>query len=264
MGCGWLGLPLGEFLLERSFQVKGSTTRDAKIPILQNAGIQAHLIEVGENLEGARLNEFFNSDILYLNIPPGRRRPKVAEFYPKQVRRVVEEALKHGCRKIVFVSSTGVYANEGQEVTESTEVSPVRNSGLALVAAEQYIRSLAGVQWIILRMGGLVGGTRKAGRFLAGKKELPNGDALVNLVHLEDCVQISYELLRRNIWNEIYNIVADEHPTRAMFYTYQALKDNLEPPQFLAQSSSQYKIVSNRKVKRDLNYRFLHPDPMDF
>ncbi|MEL6925735.1 MAG: SDR family NAD(P)-dependent oxidoreductase, partial [Bacteroidota bacterium] len=117
----------------------------------------------------------------------------------------------------------------------------------------------------VLRMAGLAGGTRKPGRFLAGKKELKNGSAPINLVHQVDCVAIAAGVIARGLWNETYNVVADEHPTRAIFYTYQALKEDLEPPTFVKEDTEpNYKIVSNEKIKSALNYQLRHPDPMSF
>jgi 3-hydroxyisobutyrate dehydrogenase-like beta-hydroxyacid dehydrogenase len=44
LGCGWLGLPLAKALLENGFAVKGSTTSQEKLSVLENSGIQPFLI----------------------------------------------------------------------------------------------------------------------------------------------------------------------------------------------------------------------------
>ena len=49
-GCGWLGKPLALYLLEKDFQVKGSTTSEEKMQELKEEGIDAQLIPwVDEN-----------------------------------------------------------------------------------------------------------------------------------------------------------------------------------------------------------------------
>ena len=51
IGCGWLGLPLAEFLVQQGFHVRGSTTRAEKLKPLEEKGIEAFQITAGETLE---------------------------------------------------------------------------------------------------------------------------------------------------------------------------------------------------------------------
>lgn len=263
IGCGWLGLPVGKLLQAKGYLVKGSTTQDAKLVILKNAGIHPYLIHVKETITGIHIDDFFKSEILLINIPPGRRTENVENRHPRQIQLIVEKAIENGVRKIIFISSTGVYANTNGIVTESDPLNPTRPTGKALKQIERYLQELTNIDWCILRMAGLVGGDRKAGRFLAGRKNIPNGNAPVNLVHQADCVQIIYEIIRQEKWGTIYNVCADEHPTRAIFYTHQAKLQGFEIPQFLDERNS-FKIISNEKLKIDLNYQFIFPDPMEF
>jgi len=51
-GCGWLGLPLGKFLVGKGFDVKGSTTREEKFSQLQEAGIQPFRVSLDPSFSG--------------------------------------------------------------------------------------------------------------------------------------------------------------------------------------------------------------------
>ena len=113
-------------------------------------------------------------------------------------------------------------------------------------------------------MAGLVGRERKAGQFFAGKQNVPNGAAPVNLVHREDCIHVIHQIIEKGIWNEIFNVCSDGHPTRKDFYTQQALKQGFEPPKFVEDDELVFKIISNKKLKKALDYTFLYPDPMQF
>ena len=42
LGCGWLGEPLISSFLEEGFSVKGSTTSEEKIEMLEALGIETH------------------------------------------------------------------------------------------------------------------------------------------------------------------------------------------------------------------------------
>ncbi|MFK7936946.1 MAG: SDR family oxidoreductase [Saprospiraceae bacterium] len=265
LGCGWLGLPLGKALLKAGHNVKGSTTSPEKLATIHQAGIEPFLIKITEDIVGERLNDFFNTDLVILNIPPGRRKPNVEEQHPRQIRAVAQYLTEAEVGKLLFVSSTGVYPNLNKVVTEADETKAERPSTRALIIAENLLQLQNGFQTTILRMAGLVGGNRKAGRFLAGKKNVPNGDAPINLVHRDDCIAIIKEIIRLEKWDGTYNICADEHPTRRAFYIAQAYKEDLEPPTFTDdQTKVEYKIVSNQKIKTELNYIFQHPDPMQF
>ena len=264
IGCGWLGLSLGRFLVERGYRVKGSTTREEKLPVLQAAGIEPFEIQAGEKLTGDQLDAFFQSDIVILNIPPGRRRPNVETFHPKQVKAVVSKAMEQDVKKLLFISSTGIYGNTGKVMTEADEPQPSSASGRALQTVETYLKSQAQLQVTILRLSGLVGGDRKAGRFLAGKKDVANGGAPVNLIHRDDCISVIYQIIEQGKWGEVFNLSADKHPSRATFYLAQAQKQGFEPPTFREETESSFKIISNHKVKEALGYELLYPDPMLF
>ncbi|MFT5167836.1 MAG: nucleoside-diphosphate-sugar epimerase [Saprospiraceae bacterium] len=256
IGCGWLGLPLGAFLVEKGFDIKGSTTSEDKLPILADLNIQPFLIKAGDKLEGENLPDFFDTDILIINIPPRRRRTDVETRHFAEVKNIIDAAVEGSIQKVIFCSSTGIYADENKIVFETDSPNPQTDSTRALVEIENYLLSKNSLQSTILRFSGLIGGDRKAGRFLAGKKNIPNGMAPVNLVHREDCIRVIYEIIRQNIWNEFFNVCADEHPTRKDFYTQQALKQGFELPEFLEEDKAVFKIVSNQKLKARLGYVF--------
>lgn len=264
IGCGWLGLPLGAFLVEKGNLVKGSTTRAEKLRLLKEQGITPFLIKVGEKLEGKNSGIFFQSEILIINIPPGRRRPDVENSHPAAIKKIIEYARKGTVKKIIFISSTGVYGNSNDVVTEKEVVNPDTPSGKALVKIEALLKSGSQFDTTILRMAGLVGGDRKAGRFLAGKKDVQNGSAPVNLVHRDDCIHVIDQIIEQGQWNEIFNVCSGEHPTRREFYTQQAKKQGFEAPEFLENDAPSFKIISNEKLKDKLGYEFLFPNPMMF
>lgn len=264
IGCGWLGLPLGGFLVRNGYEVLGSTTREEKLDQLQEEGIQPFLLNVGSQISGLNWEKLFQSETLILNIPPRRRIADIETIYPKQVRTIFEAAKAGSVKQLLFVSSTGVYGNTNQVVTEEDNLTPERASGKALVVSENFLKEQKDISTTILRLAGLVGGERKAGRFLAGKKELSNAKAPVNLIHRDDCIRIIYQILQQNQWGLILNAAADEHPEKATFYKVQTAKLGLEAPTFQEQDEPSYKIISNQKLKAVLNYTFLHPDPMDF
>ena len=70
------------------------------------------------------------------------------------------------------------------------------------------------------------------------------------------------KLLQADVRGDVFNACSDVHPTRRAFYTWAARQLGLEPPTFKPGAETPFKIVSNEKLKRDLGYCFLYPDPM--
>lgn len=261
LGAGWLGLPLAEALIKENHTVKGSTTTASKLELLKQQEVEPYLINLNESGE---LDEaFFQTDLLIITLPPGRRDPDVLENYPARIQRILGIIKGKPIKGIIYTSSTSVYGRVEGIVNEETSPNPVTNSGKAVWQVEQMLNHQA-IPVTIVRFGGLVGGTRQAGRFFAGKKNLPDGNAPVNFVRREDCIGAIQAVINQNAWGKVYNICADEHPLKKDFYPLQAQKMGLESPTFTAEKTTAYKIVSNQKIKAELDYQFRFPNPMDF
>jgi len=264
LGCGWLGLPLAERLLAMEHDVKGSTTTQEKIQLLQQSGIKPYLINLPESLSDKISDSFWDCDLLCLNIPPGRRNPDVEREFPAVVEKVIEKAKNHKISWIIFASSTSVYPKYGGLTSEDDTIpgEAARNSGEALLKAEEVIGK-SNLDYTILRFAGLYGYDRQPIKYLSGKKNVSEGARPVNLVHQLDCINIITEVIEQKKRNEIYNVVSDGHPPRKEFYQCAAKRFNVPPPTFKEDTNTNYRIVSNEKLKKDLYYEFNYPNPMD-
>ena len=260
LGCGWLGLPLAKFLIDKKYHVNGSTTNPSKVDFLHKKGIKSFLIELNPELKSA--GKFFNTETVIINIPPPRVENKIV-FHKKQIESLLNEAKKSPLKNILFIGSTSVYGNKNDEVTEKSVLNPETDSGKALTEAEYILRKQNDINITFLRFGGLVGDDRNPGRFLAGRKNLSGGNAPVNLIHRDDCIEIIYNILEKEIWNETFNACMPGHPTKKEFYTAAALKLNFEPPQFSDDDFSENKIINPAKLIEQLNYKFIYSNPMD-
>lgn len=254
MGCGWLGKPFAATLVKEGYIVSGSTTQEAKLPELAALGIKPFLITFHPQAAGNDMNTFFEADILVISIPP-RTRSAQPEIYLTQLEHVLQKAKEGSIQHILYISSTAVYPDLNRIVTEED----VDNESY-LAKAEAIIRSFASTT--VIRFGGLVGPSRHPGRFLAGKKDLSGKNTPVNIIHQRDCIGIMKSIIGKQVWGEVFNACADEHPTREVFYTQASAALNLEPPQFVDGDSSPYKIVSSEKVKQRLAYTFVYANPI--
>lgn len=262
LGCGWLGLPLGKRMKSEGYEVKGATTQETKRLLLEDSGIEPFLIKCSPNVAGERLNQFFNSKILFLTIP-FKRDLKDPFFYYDQIQSVISSVESSSINFIIFTSSTAVYPSDSEVVSESDQIIPDNPRSEVLLKIEQSLMENKKFDSTIIRFAGLYGGTRQLGQYLNTVRTPDrNGLSPVNLIHLDDCIEIVYKIINNNIKGEIFNAVSDEHPTRQELYTRKALELGLVPPVFHRESHETRKIVDNKKLKRALKYQFIHPDPL--
>ncbi|HYW33965.1 MAG TPA: SDR family oxidoreductase [Balneolaceae bacterium] len=266
LGCGWLGFPLAVQLTHHKHQVKGSTTTPDKMKRLRQEKILPYLLKLTPELENPHeVQSFWDSDTLVLNVPPGRGRDNMVDYHLRQIQSVASYAAQSSINFVLFVSSTSVYPKFPGVVTEKDVVpgKAARSSGNALIQAEQLLQEQENFATTILRLGGLYGGDRHPARYLAGRKNLGDPAAPVNLIHRDDCLQIIQQIIEENITGEVFNAVADSHPARRQYYTRTAKALGLEPPTFSDENEDKnYKIVSNQKLRQRLSYSFSHADLM--
>lgn len=240
LGCGWLGLPLAKSLVQKSHAVSGTTTSEEKLKLLKQAGIDPHLISFSASKIEGDIQLFLDGiDVLIINIPPKLRSGAKESYVDKM--ELLHAALKRSSvSKLLFVSSTSVYGEVTGEVTEKTKPQPKSLSGTQLLASENLFLSDKSLDTTIIRFGGLIGPNRHPVTMLSGRDNLANGQDPVNLIHLEDCIHMITTILEHGYWNEVFNGVYPEHPSKKEYYTKEATQRGITPPN--------YTEVSDRKA----------------
>ena len=262
LGCGWLGLPLAEHLIKSGYRVKGSTRSEKDSSDLDKRGIESHLVVLDPEIHGNDLGNFFNSDILIVNFPP-ERRDDIVQYHQLQAESLSARIKTSPVKRVIFVSSTSVYPDLNREVTEDETDPPQKDSGKALLNFEKLLQSQSEFSTTVIRFAGLIGYDRNPGRFLMGKKDVLNGDAPVNLIHRDDCINIIQEVIDKKLWGKTYNACSDIHPTRKDFYIKAAKSFGVTPPTFADTDDIRYKIINSDKLKKELLYQFIYPDPSE-
>lgn len=261
LGCGWLGLPLAESLIKEGYFVKGSTTSDLKISLLKSKSIETYKLILDPQLKGENADEFFNCDVLIINIPP-LRRDDIIEYHFLQIESIVQNLKDSTCKKVVFISSTSVYGNKNSEVFEDSKTLPDTLSGEALVIVENFLMKNSNFDTTIIRFGGLIGPNRNPAKYALNRPVIEYADTPLNLIHLDDCIGIIKSVLEKEVWNEIINGVCEYHPTRREFYSLAAEKLSLPKPEF-KDGKEPHKIVKSLKIKSLLNYQFKFSNPLE-
>lgn len=248
LGSGWLGLPLATQLQKQGFTIKASSRHAERFKELNTAGASAFVVDI-DNLTD--IHEFLNAETLIINITS-----KNQTGFAKLIQQLETSPIQ----QVLFISSTSVYQNLNREVIEDENA---ENRDSALWKIEQLFQTNQHFKTTILRFSGLIDSRRHPGRFFSNGRNVPQADAPVNLIHLEDCLGIIKAILHQQAWGEIFNGSADTHPSKRDFYSYARQLMALTPPEFNTDSDVKYKIISNKKVKIKLNYTFQHPDLMN-
>ena len=256
LGCGWLGLPLAKSLVEKGFSIKGSTTSLDKISVLENFGIHPFQIELTEQEIKGSVDLFLeNSEILIIDIPP-KLRSAVSENFVAKIQNLIPFIEKSSVEKVIFISSTSVYADDNSIITEATKPEPETESGKQLVEAEKLLQSNLNFKTTIIRFGGLIGENRHPIHFLAGRKNIENPDAPINLIHQTDCIGIIETIICHTELVEVFNAAAPFHPTRKDYYTKKAIEFSLPLPEFEEGKISIGKTILSDKLIAVLDYEF--------
>lgn len=259
LGCGWLGLPLAKKLVEEGHAVKGSTTSREKMTQFSSEGIMPYLISLHtEGVQGDITAFLGDADVLIIDIPPGLRGDPDANFIGK-IGRLQDYIKKSGLKNVLLVSSTSVYEDTGEipVYTENDQANGISDSSKQLSSAEELLRNSESFSTSIVRFGGLFGPGRNPVNYLSGKKNIKDPKAPVNLIHLEDCIGIIIEIIKKEVWGEVFNAASPEHPTKEEHYTRKALENNLPIPEFDQDEVSKGKIIESVKLKEKLDYSFM-------
>ena len=250
LGCGWLGLELGKSLVEKGYNVSGTTTHTDRLKTIEGNGIKPFLVQCDENQISP--TEFFDPlDFLFISLPPGVRKNPENRF--DQTIETLIHRIKHtDIKKIIFISSTSVYGNLEGEINENSPLKPTTKSGEQLLIAENLILNSDIEQVAIVRFGGLIGPSRHPIFSIAKQGILKQPNGYINLIHLQDCIGILNLLLHSSKRRELINGVTPYHPTRKKYYFAMAELANLTPPKIVKTPGN------NRKIKSiNLTYTFM-------
>lgn len=231
-----MGLSLARQLIQQGHQIKGSTTSQKKMKVMKNIGIIPYLIKLTE--EEPQWVDFIQTDVLVIAIPLKEIKPfeRLIKNLPSKV-------------KVIYTSSTAVYLPSKEPINEKNAL----DTQHPFSAIEQVIRNSKNPSTII-RLAGLFDQRRHPGRWFANKV-LNNPKGTVNLLHLNDCLGIIEKIITHQVWDEVFNACANEHPSRKDFYSRASRALGSPPPQINEQKTS-INIIDNQWIKKKLNFSF--------
>jgi nucleoside-diphosphate-sugar epimerase len=270
IGCGDLGRRVARRAAARGEAVACLVGRDASAMDLGRAGLSARVA----NLDGAvtlTADEQGQRQLFYFAPPPatGTTDPRVAHFL---------DALDPGPRRLVYVSTTGVYGDcGGAWVDETRPPNPQVDRARRRHDAERRLQGWRGDgrELVILRVAGIYGPDKlPLERLRAGTPMIAEADApWTNRIHVDDLVDVCEAAMARGRDGEVYN-VSDGNPGNMRDY-FDRVADNFgidrAPSVSLAEAGGtlspgllsylgESRRLDNRKMLADLGVRLAYPD----
>lgn len=272
VGCGDIGRRVARLAGERSIPVT-ALVRPGSAAKLNGVGITA---VCGDLDEPATLMELplQGATVFYFAPPPGGgiTDPRMRAF-------CAAVAPGNEPRKVVYISTSGVYGDCGRRVvTEETPVNPQTARAKRRLDAETVLR-----QWgekrhvavIILRVTGIYGPGRlpvpylESGHPVLDEREAPP----TNRIHADDLARVCLAAADRGEAGEVFN-VSDGRPGTMTEY-FNAVADLLglpRPPQVSMEEArqvmkplmlsyiSESRVMDNRKMREKLGIELIYPD----
>lgn len=222
VGGGWLGLPLSKFLANLGHAVVVTKTTLEGAQQIDCDEVPATMVDLGQgDSHAVTALAPFQPQILVGCFPPGFRRGNGDE-YALYWQTLVLAAERLAVEKIVMVSSTTVYPNRAESMSEEmASFALAHNSddfslnAKVMLRAEQSLID-SGIDYVIVRCSGLIGPERNPARFVTHLKQVSD-QAPANMLHLSDAIgAVSYAALQLD--NQVINATTPNTTSKAEFY----------------------------------------------
>ncbi|HWM86980.1 MAG TPA: NAD-dependent epimerase/dehydratase family protein, partial [Kofleriaceae bacterium] len=268
VGCGYTGTRLARRLIAGGARVV-ATRRTAEaashtaVDIGPDAEVRVADLQHPDTLEG-----LVPDGALIVHTAPPAAPPGAGE------ENLVVAAVAAGARRLVYVSSSGVYGRgTGHWIDEGAQVAPTGPIGARRLEAESALLAAAGrhgLQAVSLRAAAIYGPYRGVhSSIAAGTHRVPNTAGFVSRIHVDDLGSaILAAALADHLAHAVYN-VADDEPTAARTYAdaVAAALGVPPPPTVVPDQSSAAsrellggdRRVSNRRLIEELGVELAYP-----
>ena len=269
-GCGYLGSRVARLWREAGEDVVAVTRSESRAEQFRSDGLGAVVADLNEP---EFLADLPTADTVLFavgydrSVPVGERR-SIEEIYAGGLANVLD-ALSDETRRIIHISSTGVYGSaDGEAVDEDSPCSPEREGGRACLVAEEVLaQHHLGSRGIVLRLAGIYGPERvpRLKELRAGKPFEVSPDGMLNLIHVDDAAQVVLAAEKRATPPRTYCVSDGNACLRRDWFREVARLASLPEPKFAepsgqdltSRASSSKRVLNDRMIKElgvDLKY----------
>lgn len=267
VGCGYVGMPLGERLVCAGHAVTGMRRSRAGDAEMQARGIAALHADITRPDDLAAIRPEFD---VVINVASSARggAEEYNAVYLQGTRNLLHWLRLNPPARYIYTSSTSVYGqNDGSVVTEESLAEPDSETSRILRETEKLLACQSEISAIVLRTSGIYGPGRGHlfKQFLKGEAQLrDDGAAYINMVHVDDVAGAIETCLTAGPERAIYNLTDDEPVTQLEFFQWLAARLNRPmPPSAPADPNRKRgltnKRLSNARFKAATSYQFKYP-----
>jgi len=271
VGCGYVGIALGEKLVRQGRQVFGLRRSDHGQDELRRVGIAPLKGDITRLDDLTKLSADYDWVVNCVSSSRGDADDYRA-IYLQGTRNLLEWLSGLPLKKFVYTSSTSVYGQtDGSIVTEVSQTEPVTETGSVLLQTEKLLLQATARKFpaVILRVAGIYGPGRGywLKQFLKGEARLEGkGERFLNMVHRDDVAGAIIASLEKGAVGEIYNVVDDEPVRQLDLFRWLCAHLGKEMPPFAEPNEQNErkrgwtnKSISNVRLKSKLGYQFRYP-----
>ncbi|MFM2093717.1 MAG: hypothetical protein RIS70_841 [Planctomycetota bacterium] len=269
VGCGYLGRRVARRFRDAGKTVYAMTRSAEHAAEFEAMGITPVLADI---TEPETLSNLPAADAVLIAVGYDRGSGKsITEIYVQGLENLLAK-LPDSVRRLVYVSSTGVYAqSDGSWVDESSPCEPVREGGRACLEAENRIAASAFAdRSVVLRLAGIYGPGRLPlrGAIERGEPLDVSGDGYLNLIYVTDAATVVLAAIDFPFAPRTW-LVADGQPVlRRDYYAEVARLLNAPPPKFCSDGTREHarsraeadKRISSRRLLEELRVTFAFAD----
>lgn len=271
IGCGYLGMAIGEMLVATGHAVTGVRRGPDADGELAARGIG---LLVGDITDRDNVQSWPDGwDVVINAVSSSRGGAEVyRQVYGNGTRHVVERYAGSGLARYIHISSTSVYGQtDGGWVDEDSATEPGTETGGVLVDTEHWLlNGPKSMDWpaVILRVAGIYGPGRGhlLGQLLKDEARIQgDGSRWVNMVHRDDAARGVICVAEAAEVGSVYNVVDDEPVSQGAFLQWLALEYGKPSPPMATESENSarkrgltHKRVSNRRL-RELGWKLEYP-----
>lgn len=237
VGCGYVGLELARQWRNARLESDGSAkffalTRDSdRSESLRSSGVEPI---VGHWLDSNQCVDLPPVDSVLISVPHREDRDLAQQSHVIGLKNLLGW-LPRPPRRLIYLSTTGVYGDAHDEVDERTPVQPTRIGPQIAVAAEEWLQSnLSPPQLTIVRLAGIYGPGRipLAAKLKSGEPLQVPQSGYLNLVHVSDIATMLLRMFEAQLELPLY-VFSDGNPVERMtFYRELANLCGASKPRF--------------------------------
>jgi nucleoside-diphosphate-sugar epimerase len=267
-GCGDLGSRVANIVLQQPGQNVWGLRRSSESVIAHTPNFYWHVADLSRPETLTTLPTGI-THILFSAAPDVRTESAYRDVYFNGFKNVVHGAFNPALKRVLFVSSSAVYGEHGDEwVDEATPVNPQNFNGRILLESEDWLSQFGNahdIKTLCLRLSGIYGPGRASllEKLKLGEVGAPSSPThWANRIHVEDAANAIVHLMSLPDPMRTY-LVTDSTPMplRTLYENLARLVDGPKPPEAAAPKFVGSKRLSNARLRAS-GFDFKWPDSL--